>query len=325
MYIQQKRSKKPLVITIIVILVLAVAGYFAYTQFINPAQKAATKANTVAETNPFYVMVVGCDSRTGTIEEGTAGYTGDVNGKGRSDTEMLVRVDPTTYTISLVTVPRDTAITLNGQTVKLNDSFFQGGVTELEKQTESLTGVDIKYYMVVNFQEFEDLYGTLDVTANVPIAMHLQDILSGNMVYLNQGKQELEYGSEALVLARVRKMYANDLDACRQIQDRQLVQLGIEKVASSSDPSLYISLLQSLVTTNWSSDSMTATIQNFADNSSSITFQSGTGPYAGDIDDSAGGLWLIPRDTATWSKVMKVVEKGGDPTTVIALPSVSAA
>ena len=57
----------------------------------------------------------------------------------------------------------------------------------------------------------------------------------------------------------------------------------------------------------------------------SVTFTLATGPYAGDIDNSAGGLWLANRDEQTWKKLIETVEAGGDPSSIVSLPSVSAA
>ena len=64
---------------------------------------------------------------------------------------------------------------------------------------------------------------------------------------------------------------------------------------------------------------------DFAANADRIAFQSGTGPYVGDFMEEHDGLWMVPRDEGTWRKVIEVVESGGDPTTVVALPEVEAA
>lgn len=285
------------------------------------AMKEATADKTVgAETEPFYVLIVGNDSRTGTIEIDKADYA---DGAGRSDTVMLARIDPTTYQVTLVTVPRDTTVDIDGYANKINEVYRISGIEALAKEVESLTGVKIKYYFDTGFVEFENFVNALGgVTANVPIDMHLQDIVSGENIELPAGSQDLN-GAESLVLARVRKLYAYDLDACRQIQDRQIVEVAINKVAS--DPANAAAALAALAEhtkTNWPIDGLKATVMNFIDHASEITFVSGTGPYTGDFDDNAGGLWLIPRDEATWSEVMKVVEEGGDPTTVVPLPTI---
>lgn len=275
------------------------------------------------ETEPFYVLIVGNDSRTGTIEIDKGEYA---DGSGRSDTVMLARIDPTTYQVAIVTVPRDTTVDLNGSPNKLNEVYRVEGIEASVKEVESLTGVKIKYYLDTGFVEFENFINAIGgVTADVPINMHLQDIVSGENIELPAGSQDLN-GAESLVLARMRKLYANDLDACRQIQDRQIVEVAISKVASDpANAAAALSALAEHTKTNWPIDGLKATVMNFIEHASEITFVSGTGPYTGDFDDSADGLWLIPRDEDTWAKVIEVIEAGGDPTTVVPLPPVAAA
>ena len=275
-----------------------------------------------AETEPFYVMVVGNDSRTGTVEIRKPEYS---DGTGRSDVLMLVRVDPKTYKVSLISVPRDTCTEYNGQKMKLNEVYHVGGVKELEKEVAKLTGVTPKYYMDMDFVQFEKFVDQLGgVTANVPINMQLVDIVSGDKIALNAGTQELN-GPEALVLARSRKQYANDLDACRQIQDRQLVQVGIEQVAADPlNAALHVQALIDNCDTDWATANLIETVKVFAQNADKITFVSGTGPYQGDIDPDIN-LWLADRDEATWAKIISTVEAGGDPETIVASPNVAAA
>ena len=155
--------------------------------------------------------------------------------------------------------------------------------------------------------------------------MHLKDIVNGGTIELNAGAQELD-GPEALVLARVRKLYAVDTEACRQIQDRQLVEAGIKQVAADpANAAAHLDALLGNAETNWPKDELAAMVADFAANADRIAFQSGTGPYVGDFMEEHDGLWMVPRDEGTWRKVIEVVESGGDPTTVVALPEVEAA
>ena len=199
-----------------------------------PSQKIETETSDVAEgvpTEPFYVLLVGNDSRTGTVEITKSEYA---DGNARSDTMMLARIDPQTYKVTLITVPRDTTIELNGSPAKLNNAYQAGGIEASVEQVELLTGVKIDYYFdlgFVTFQKFVDALGGLSV--NVPINMNMQDIVSGNDVSVAAGQQDLN-GAEALVVARTREAFATDQDACRQIQDRALVAAAITKVAQDS-------------------------------------------------------------------------------------------
>ena len=238
---------------------------------------------------------------------------------------MLARIDPKTYSVALISVPRDTSTEYNGQKMKLNEVYHIAGIEALESEVAKLTGVTPKYYLDMDFVQFEKFVDQLGgVTANVPINMQLVDIVSGDNIALNAGTQELN-GPEALVLARSRKQYANDLDACRQIQDRQLVQVGIQQVAADPvNAALHVQALVDNCDTDWNAADLVETVKVFAQNADKIEFTSGTGPYQGDIDPDIN-LWLAYRDEATWAQIIETVEAGGDPETIVASPRVAAA
>lgn len=289
-------------------------------------EKESLSANdtlaTGAETEPFYVLLVGNDSREGTVEIDKPEYA---DGKGRSDTCMLAYVDPRTYHVALITVPRDTTcFTADGGKMKFNDNYYLNGIDGAVSAVEELTGVKVKYSFDIGFVNFEEFINEIDgITANVPIDMWLQDIVSGEQITLPAGEQHLE-GAEALVLARVRKLYADNLDVCRQIQDRAIVQGLIERVANDpSQADACIAALYLFADTDMPKENLTDLVDSFCANAEKLTIVSGTGPYSGGTD-GATGLWLTDRDENTWHRVIEVVEAGGDPTTVVPLPPVIA-
>lgn len=291
-----------------------------------PEKESLSAANDAMangdETEPFYALLVGNDSREGTVEADKAEYA---DGKGRSDTCMLVYVDPVDYHVALITVPRDTAcFGSDGGKMKFNDKYYLNGIDGAVSAVEELTGVKVKYSFDIGFVNFEEFINEIDgVTANVPINMWLQDIVSGEQINLSAGEQHLE-GAEALVLARVRKLYGDNLDACRQIQDRAIVQSLIERVANDpSQADACIAALYLFADTDMPKENLTNLVNNFCDNADKLTIVSGTGPYAGGIDGDTN-LWLAYRDEDTWHRVIEVVEAGGDPTTVVPLPAVYA-
>lgn len=285
-------------------------------------QAAKATESDLTSMQPFYVLVVGNDTRTGTVDAAQAQYA---DGNARSDTMILMRIDPTTYKITLVSIPRDTAATVGSGTMRINAGYEANGMAGAVDQTQKLTGVKVSYYFNMNFVQFEQFVDKIGgVTANVPIAMSLQDIVTGSKVSLNSGDQALN-GSQALVLARVRKSYANDGEACRQIQDRQLVAAFIQKVASqpAAQSATYVDDLAACSETNMPTADLLKYVSAFVANKSKITVLSGTGPYQGS-DDPAFGGWIIPRDEATWKQIISVMEAGGDPSTVVASPDVVA-
>lgn len=292
------------------------------TSLMNEAVDGGKEPVSPIET-PFYVLVVGNDSRTGTTEASKAEYA---DGTARSDVMMLARIDPKTYQVTLVTVPRDTEATVGGSVTKINEAYHVGGIDAAIDQVESLTGVHVQYYLDMGFVDFENFVNQIGgVTANVPIDMHLADIVNGGNIELGAGTQALD-GPQALVLARVRKLYAADIEACRQIQDRQIVEVGIKQVAADpANAAAHVNTLLANANTNWPMDELVSVVADFAAHADKITVLSGTGPYVGDFMDEYDGLWLTPRDEDTWKKVMQVVDEGGDPTTVVPLPEVAAA
>jgi LCP family protein required for cell wall assembly len=91
-------------------------------------------------------LVVGSDLRAG------AEFSED---KGRSDTAMLIRLDPDKDLISMMSIPRDLKVEIPGVgTGKFNEAYFYGG-TKLTLQTvKKLTRLPINHVVNVDFLGF---------------------------------------------------------------------------------------------------------------------------------------------------------------------------
>lgn len=313
-----KKIALALVMTCMLALSLAAIGCSGQAEPAKDESKDLVVSNESSENEPFYVLLVGNDTRLGTAGITEAGYE---DGNARSDTMMLVRVNPKTYTVTLITVPRDTATQLNGSTAKINETYHQTGINGAVSAVEELTGTNIRYYLDINFVNFEKLIDALGgVTTNVPINLSLADIVSGNNINLQPGEQQLD-GAEALVLARARKDYSADQDANRQIQDRNIVMALIEQVASASGAvESAVDALYSNVDTNWNKAEMTSLVKDFADHASSMKIYSCTGPYTGGTDPSAG-VWVATRDEGTWQRIINTANDDKDPSGIVPLPA----
>lgn len=322
------KSRKALIGALLGLFIVIVAG----VAIIMTNQPKTEEPNVEAETkveasisnmpNSFWVLVAGNDTRTGTVEIDKEEYK---DGNARTDTMILVHVDQTTKKIALVSVPRDTAATINGNTVKINESYRIGGMSMVVDEVQKLTGVRADYYINVNFVQYEKLVeGLGGHDANVPIDLSLQDIVGGSTIDLKAGEQSLN-GAQSLVLARSRKQYAEDLDACRQIQNRQILQRIITKLANNSvliDVVIDLAIANS--DTNLTADGLKQVAKALAADPSHISFTSGTGPYKGGTVAEAGNLWLATRDEETWKKTIEVALAGGDMNSVYADPVVAA-
>ena len=269
-----------------------------------PAEKV------VLPTEPFYVLVVGNDSRADTYE------ASDSAGNPYSDTIMLVRVDPVNYQVTAVTVPRDTKIWIDGTPVKLNDSYSRGGIDGLLDQIEWLTGVRPEYYLDMGFADFVKFIDALGgVTVDVPVEMSFKDVMTGEWIYLDPGEQDLT-GQEALVFSRVRKIFYNS-DASRQNDDRSVVASLINYIANNPDKvKPAVQAMYDNMESNWEQVQFEGLVEDFAKNADKLVILSGTGPWDGDIDEESG-LWMVPRDEETWAQLIETVNAGGDPNEVV--------
>jgi polyisoprenyl-teichoic acid--peptidoglycan teichoic acid transferase len=100
---------------------------------------------------PETLLLIGSDHRAGTP------YT-DAN----TDTMMLVRIDDSSSTINLMSIPRDLAVTVpgsGGEVQKLNAMYSIGGPNLLIKtlQQEVFPGLQVNHILDLNFAGFSDL------------------------------------------------------------------------------------------------------------------------------------------------------------------------
>lgn len=262
---------------------------------------------------PFYVLLLGLDTRAGTIE-------GDGGRASYSDTIVLARVDPTTYHIGLVSIPRDTAADINGTHGKVNDAYYVGGPEGAVQAVEQLTGVDIRYYMSATFATFVDFVNNLGgVDGYVPMYMTLQDIVSGNNIELYEGEQHLD-GAQSLVWVRQRKQYPYEGEACRQQNARAFLQAAIGKVVA--DPAAAAGQVDNLlghVETDIPASGLAKMATDFCAHADQLSFVSGSGPYIGDINPE-NELWEIARDEDTYHRIIQAVEAHENPQEIVANP-----
>lgn len=163
---------------------------------------------------PVNILVMGIDRVPGAKEGSTDIFT------GRSDTMLLVRVDPTTSSVSLLSIPRDTQVEIPSVGVtKINDANVRGG-PKLAAQTvsQTLNGVPIDRYVRVStdaFRELVDLLGGVEVY--VPEPMVYEDKTQKLKIHLDTGLQTLN-GDQAEQFARFRHDAFGDIGRVQRQQ-----------------------------------------------------------------------------------------------------------
>jgi len=113
----------------------------------------------------------------------------------RADTIMVVSVDNENNTIKLLSIPRDTRITLNnGSVIKINAAMGMKDREEFMIETvKTVVKMPIHYYCSINFAGFIeviDILGGIDY--NVPFDMNYDDPAQNLHIHLKAGMQHLD-------------------------------------------------------------------------------------------------------------------------------------
>lgn len=159
---------------------------------VEPAPPEATEPVVTAPRSHINILVLGSDART-------------KEDPGRSDSIILVGLDTVTRKITLMSIPRDTRVTIPGHGIgKVNatsnkDVYADGGVPLLKKTLQGLIpGMTIDYYVRTNFAGFVkviDAVGGVTIDVEERMVYHTSDTnidLQPGLQHLN-GTKALEY------------------------------------------------------------------------------------------------------------------------------------
>jgi LCP family protein required for cell wall assembly len=155
-------------------------------------------------------------------------------GPPRTDTMILMTIDPLTRTAGMLSIPRDMWVSIPGgfdygrinTAYQLGEAFkLPGGGPGLAMATvEQLLGVPIDYYAQIDFSAFVRFIDEIEgIKIDVPEKIVIDPLGDDNMKTLKPGRQVLP-GELALAYARARKTEGGDFD---RAQRQQQVVLGI--------------------------------------------------------------------------------------------------
>lgn len=205
-------------------------------------------------TEPFTILLLGVDSEVDGLKANQA-----FNG----DTMMMITFNPTTLNTTVFSIPRDTyaPIACNGKRSNKINSSAVGGTTCVINTLKDFTGIDIDYYVKINFKGVVDLVEALDgIEVDVPVDFCEQDSnreFGEHEICLKKGVQTLN-GEAALALSRHR--HSLPLGDFQRVQHQQLVVEAIaKKVKNIRSVNKFYEVLDAIsknIETNVSTDEM---------------------------------------------------------------------
>lgn len=232
---KRSRGKGCLIGCLIIFLILAIAGaifgFFVYRNIqsttddmysgieeeqVTHQSRENDPVNVDSGQDPFSVLLMGVDT-------GAEGRTD----QGRSDTMMVLTVNPNTNQTTIVSIPRDTYVEIPGVGMdKINHAYAFGGTSLAVNTVQNLFNMPVDFYVSVNMeglQQMVDALGGITITPTMSFSQGGYSFTEGQPTLMN-GDMVLEY---------VRMRYEDPQgDYGRQARQRQVVQGIIDGIAS---------------------------------------------------------------------------------------------
>lgn len=282
---QKKRKIWPWIVGIIGVLLLG-GGVYAFSVYSTLTKTVETMHQpigrevsdkrpeqvTLTNQEPFSVLLLGVDEREGD--------------SGRSDTMIVLTVNPEQKSSKMVSIPRDTytEIVGKGYEDKINHAYAVGGIETSLASVENLLDIPLDYVVQVNMESFKDI---VDAVGGISVENTFEFDYEGQ--HFNKGTLELS-GEEALKYVRMRYEDPRG-DFGRQDRQKQIIQGVLREGASVNSLLNYKNIFDALgknVRTNMTFDEMVEVQANYKDavkNVEQLHFQNGTGGKA------SNGIW----------------------------------
>lgn len=177
------------------------------------------------ERDPVSILLLGVDERG--------------NDRGRSDTMIVMTVNPNDESIKMVSIPRDTRTEIVGKGFddKINHAYAFGGAEMSIATVENLLDIPVDHYIRVNMESFRDI---VDAVGGVTVNNTLYFTYEGYTFHT--GPLELD-GKKALAFSRMRYEDPRG-DFGRQERQRQIIEAVINKGASFSSLAKYQNIFE---------------------------------------------------------------------------------
>ncbi|WP_027632451.1 LCP family protein [Clostridium hydrogeniformans] len=231
---KKKKQKNKMAMVILTLLIcILVAGLTSATffyNFIGKFSKNDIKALVPnSKDEPINVLLLGLD----------IGEAGQDNKKvpKRSDTMMIVNYNKKNDSCTLVSIPRDTYVEINGKSQKINAAHAIGGPSLAIKSVENLLDTKINYYVTIDYEGFRSFIDAIGgIEMEIDRDMIYDDNTQNLHIRFKKGEKVTLDGKKAEEFFRWRKNNDGtgfaDGDIGRIENQHKLMSKVMEKVTS---------------------------------------------------------------------------------------------
>ncbi|MDN6195227.1 MAG: LCP family protein [Atopostipes suicloacalis] len=242
-HLKQKNKKKMILETVLSIFILlaiflgAATGYYGSKvlsfldtiseEEVQDDKEVAQNTEQIKNADPFSVLILGVDQED--------------EGASRSDTIIVATLNPGTDSMKLVSIPRDTIITLpDGRMEKINAAYATGGSLLAREMISSYLDIPIDFYAGLNFKGLVELVDAVD---GVTVRPEFDFSWDGHQ-FKSQGPQKIN-GEEALAYSRMRKKDPRG-DFGRQDRQKEVIVSILNKLNSTQSVKNFNKILDSI-------------------------------------------------------------------------------
>lgn len=272
------------IIGVVLVLVLAIGGYGFYLyhglhsavdKTYTPLKKQKSASVDLSSKKPISILLLGTDT----------GDLGRTEKNGRSDTMIIVTLNPAKKKTTMTSIPRDTLAQMIGETgtnmQKLNAAYNLGGADMAVDSISALVNVPINYYAVINMGGLTKVVNAVGgVDVDVPFSFVSKT--DPTKTHFKKGMMHLN-GAQALSYARMR--YEDpEGDYGRQKRQQQVIMAILKAAPSLKTLSNFETLMKQVESnfrTNMSFNNIVSVYQNYKGATKTVKrgLLQGTGTY----------------------------------------------
>jgi LCP family protein required for cell wall assembly len=267
------------------------------TRIIFTVEKSSIKEDIVkrikTSKQPFIIFISGID------------IAGPITNRSRSDVNILMVINPVTHKVLTISIPRDTYVNLGCQTGAMDKLTHAGnfGINCTVKTIEKLIGIDINYYIRVNFSS---VLNVINVIGDIQV--YSQYAFTHGIHHFTAGMNTLN-AEETLAFSRERYSFASG-DIQRGLNQQEVIKGMINKLVLPSSLLRFDSIVNATsksIETNLSVSDFSALIKKQIENNKpweiTISNLSGTGDMMPTYSMGKRLLYVMHPDPESLNKI----------------------